>query len=222
MVWSYPHHRPLPPRHAHAITAVDPVRPERNRNPRAEIAPPTMRHRARAVHPDRVEVDSVSGDLVASRWVPGDSARAASIQGLLAVVPRVEADLPAWLPKARAAFEASLAPWDALAAGRPVAIWPVSDGAISDIPSTLTFLRGRPAWGLVLDPASLLTPDMTANAEEHLARIAEALAGHSAMLGLVVPSRPLRADIERLILPALRPGAWVADFTDGPASTPRA
>lgn len=74
----------------------------------------------------------------------------------------------------------------------------------------------------MLDPASLLTPDMTANAEEHLVRIADALAGHPAMLGLVVPNGPFRADIERLILPALRPGCWVADFSDGPASTPRA
>lgn len=92
-------------------------------------------------------------------------------------------DAPAWLPGPRAEFLAWCHQLEQ-STPSPLCIWPTALGAVSDAPSLRTFLaaaeqRGRP-WTFLFDPISLLTPTMLPNAEDHLTRLFELLAGHPA------------------------------------------
>lgn len=117
------------------------------------------------------------------------------------------------MPGARAAFESGMAAVEAWSGGRRLAIWPTSTGVISDVPSTLSFLRARPHWKLVLEPLALLTEAMRGSAEEHLRRMAEVLEDHPALMGLVFPRADdsLRGVVERAFDDA-GPGVWVAEW----------
>jgi hypothetical protein len=65
---------------------------------------------------------------------------------------------------------------------------------LSDVPSCLRFLRGRAEhaggggrlFGLLLDPVSMLTGSMVSSAEDHVARILDALGGAEGVCGLLV------------------------------------
>lgn len=93
----------------------------------------------------------------------------------------LEDDLP-WSARVRALLDERLAHLLTPAGARNVKVWlrPRHSDVISDIPSTLQVLRAQsqPGLGLWLDPAALLAESMRPRAEEHLARITEALAMH--------------------------------------------
>lgn len=97
-------------------------------------------------------------------------------------------DGPAWLPGARVRFEQFCDGLGAAVEGAegftPV-IWPLASGTVSDVPSLGAFLRKRPNWRFILDPAGMLTPDMLPLADDHLMRIFEGLREHSQLCGLV-------------------------------------
>lgn len=63
---------------------------------------------------------------------------------------------------------------------------PAAAHVLSDPQSCLTFLRARAGqpFGLMLDPALLLTPAMLGRAEDHLRRAMEALGRHPAVAAL--------------------------------------
>lgn len=105
----------------------------------------------------------------------------------------------AWMPDARARFEAfafgferALAPRGEHAA--PV-IWPHARGAVSDAPSLQTFLRARQdrPWRFVLDPAGLITPSMRPLLEDHLRRLLDLIGDHPAACLLIEDEETWRA-----------------------------
>lgn len=112
-----------------------------------------------------------------------ERAAAASGGRLLVRPPVTEADELPWLPTARRRFEDACDQVSAACAQMepptvPV-LWPHAACAVSDAPSIATFLRGREAWGFILDPVALLTPSMLERAEDHLGRLFEALGPHA-------------------------------------------
>jgi hypothetical protein len=124
----------------------------------------------------------------------------------------VTPERPAWLPAAAGAWATYVRTLESSSGWARLAVLPTHDGVISDVPSTLTFLRGHPSWSMVLEPAALLTPEMAEAAEEHLERMGDALAGHAALVGCILPpdDSPLREGVSRWIVPRLPPGVWVA------------
>ncbi|MEM1185863.1 MAG: hypothetical protein AAGI53_12790 [Planctomycetota bacterium] len=76
----------------------------------------------------------------------------------------------------RTAFDAALA----RSGGGKIVFWPSSASVLSDVPSvrgvSKSWGAGDP-FGLLLDPVRLLTPEMVADADEHLRRAAEDLLG---------------------------------------------
>ncbi len=104
---------------------------------------------------------------------------------------RVEGPGVAWMPEARARFEAFAAGFERAVAPRPgdlfPAIWPHARGAISDAPSLQAFIRGRQerGWRFVLDPAGLLTPSMMPLLHDHLRRLLDLIGGHPAACLLI-------------------------------------
>jgi hypothetical protein len=102
----------------------------------------------------------------------------------LVLRPSGGGDVPAWLPGPRAEFHTSVLALEQAAPRATLCIWPAARAAVSDVPSLRAFLnaaleRARP-WLFLLDPVSMLTPEMLGNAEDHLIRIFEALAAHEA------------------------------------------
>jgi hypothetical protein len=110
-------------------------------------------------------------------------------RGTIVLRSLVKGDAPAWLPASRRAWDDRLALLTALAqrhAVRPL-LWPHAQDVVSDVPGIVTFCRAQPTphddtapaadrgWGVLLDPAALLTPDMLTNAGDHLARVRDAL-----------------------------------------------
>jgi hypothetical protein len=69
---------------------------------------------------------------------------------------------------------------EASAISARVVWWPLATDVISDGPSLLTFLRSRPQRRFLFDPHGLLTEAMLPKAEDHLARLEEALGTHPA------------------------------------------
>lgn len=57
----------------------------------------------------------------------------------------------------------------------PLLLWPGPGSVLSDAVSTLSFARRQPRVGLVIDPVAWITPAMAPDAEDHLARFAQAL-----------------------------------------------
>jgi hypothetical protein len=102
------------------------------------------------------------------------------------------------MPAARAAWEERAQSLTSEAERRTVQLllWPHAEDAVSDIPGIVTFFRSGPGskprsgagtasaepgtqpartWGLLLDPAAMLTPAMLANAEDHIWRMGAVL-----------------------------------------------
>lgn len=116
---------------------------------------------------------------------------AASAAGIMAVRSLSEGDVPAWLPASRGRWDARSAELAVEAEHRGVrlAIWPHAEDVVSDIPGVVTFCRAvsntrggaesvsaaTTPWGLLLDPAALMTPAMLPNADDHLARLRDML-----------------------------------------------
>lgn len=107
-----------------------------------------------------------------------------------ATVPTDEAPVFSWMPAGRLSFE-SLADRFASACAPsntiPV-IRPTPQSAVSDAPSTLTFLRARESrgWRLLFDPVAMLTPPMLAKAEDHLARLFDLFGNHPATAAILL------------------------------------
>lgn len=128
----------------------------------------------------------------------------------LAVLLPPTGDEGMWMPGPRAAFQELAANFEARHAGRGVAVWPRAGSALSDVPSTNAFMRGHESWGLVLEPAGLLTEEMVSRAEEHLERIVVSLAAHERLVGVVLPQSASTMDaFFRCSIPS-RPGVWMA------------
>jgi hypothetical protein len=92
----------------------------------------------------------------------------------------------AWLPASRQRFESFCTALEKTFKDGPTTgsyplqllIWPHALGAVSDAPSLHTFLRLRPAWGFIFDPAALVTPAMLPSLDDHLSRLFDAFASH--------------------------------------------
>jgi sugar phosphate isomerase/epimerase len=136
----------------------------------------------------------------------------------------------AWLPRAATAFDAAV---DQLmpriregGAGAQLIVWPGVGHALSDVPSTLSFLRKRErdGVGVLVDPASLLTAEMFARAEEHLERIIAALAGHPSAAALLVANVVAAGESTRVVplgAGAIDAGVIERAIEAAPASLPR-
>jgi hypothetical protein len=133
------------------------------------------------------------------------------VAGADLVVVRSRAGAPGagWL--AVGEWESLAVAWEQRVPADRLAVEPWHCDAVSDVPSTLGFLRARPPWRLVLNPAAMLAPSMLPRAEEHLERIADVLAGHPRLAGVIVPAAgPLGTMVKRVVLPLVGAGAWVA------------
>lgn len=93
-------------------------------------------------------------------------------------------DLP-WMPALRNRFEERCDRAAEIAPDSTPTLWPHAACAAGDAPSLATFLRTRPAWRFVFDPLSMLTPEMLAEAPDHLARLFELLGGHAQSVAVV-------------------------------------
>jgi hypothetical protein len=107
----------------------------------------------------------------------------------VAVLGGLRAETPAWLPENRAEF---LRRVDAIAGPRELWIWPTCGGAISDVPSLLTFLRTRPQWKFILDPVSMLTPSLLPRLDDHMRRLFDALGSHDQLGATLICSCDVR------------------------------
>jgi hypothetical protein len=119
----------------------------------------------------------------------------------------------AWMPRHQARFRSFIdhaaRSTHARASPPPAFLaWPRVDDAISDVPGIMTFLRTTPGWQVLLEPAALLSPDMHALAEEHLARILGTFAGHAGVWGVLMPAIPAAPD--KASAPSLSRAAWSA------------
>lgn len=115
--------------------------------------------------------------------------------------------LAQWSPSGRSAFDGvcDRVAVMAIDAGVTVCLRPHAAHMLSDIPSCLGFLRrwsGGP-FELLIDALDLITPGMMARAEDHVARIADALAGTSGTAAVLArsPAERLAPD---LLLPLVR------------------
>lgn len=95
-----------------------------------------------------------------------------------------------WAAGARGALDQAVEALAPAMAGRGITLllWPRAGDVLSDIPSTLTFLR---RWsgggvGLLLEPAALIAESMLGRVEEHLGRIGEALGAHEATAAILM------------------------------------
>ncbi len=109
---------------------------------------------------------------------------APTFTGTLILRAPADATTPAWLPGPRAQFHALIQSLETAVPNAPLCLWPTALAAVSDVPSLRAFLtaaqdRARP-WRFLFDPISMLTPAMTPQAEDHLTRMFESLAGHPA------------------------------------------
>lgn len=142
------------------------------------------------------------------------TARAHADQGAPAVIVRsgwsADESQPSWMPGPRARAIAGL---DAFLAGVPEALvpvlWPRAEDSLSDVPSVLTFLRGRARWRLLLDVAALIPDENDPRAPDLAVRIIDALGGHPALWGAVEPAD--RGEPPSAWAPEL--GAWLDQLT---------
>lgn len=149
-----------------------------------------------------LELPLLSREL-AARLTPG----AARLLVRARVAPHEQANSPAdgegaesaerafaaWSPRTRADLDDACDRLAPVASGANVTICvrPHAHDAISDIPSCLTFLRRRAdgPFAIVLNPFDLITAGMMARAEDHLARIADALFTARGVAAVLVPGR---------------------------------
>ncbi|GEM_PF-5550268 len=69
-------------------------------------------------------------------------------------------------------------------------LWPGVGSVLSDGVSALSFARKHPSVGLAIDPVAWLTPSMRRDAEDHLARFAQALSLCETMVAIVARAIP--------------------------------
>jgi hypothetical protein len=129
-------------------------------------------------------------------------------------------DRPAWMAGAASAFEEGVPGLVERAREAGVEIWwrPTCEDVLSDVPSTLTFFRKHPEFGLVLDPGALLTAEMIPRAEEHVERVLEALGGHEALRLVVARAGRVGEMVEARVdahVAASAPLVWVGDGVSG-------
>lgn len=82
-------------------------------------------------------------------------------------------ETPAWFPSYRPVFERFVG--EAAHSGCELWLWPRSSDLLSDTPSIGWFLRAfaEHGFGIVLDPAALVTEEMQPRKVEHVERICE-------------------------------------------------
>lgn len=158
-------------------------------NPLNESTWPTLEQAARR--------DPGTPILVRTGWITANDDIAPH-----AWMPRHQAKLREFIDHAAQSARTSTSPSLALIA------WPRVDDAISDVPGIMTFLRTTPGWQVLLEPLALLTPDMHALAEEHLARILGTFAGHPGVWGVLMPAMP--SSPGKGPAPALHRAMWAA------------
>jgi hypothetical protein len=87
---------------------------------------------------------------------------------------------PLWLPRYRECFERFVEDVERSSVSARIVWWPRATDVLSDAPSLLTFLRASPQRRFLFDPHGLLSVAMLTKAEDHLARLEEALGAHPA------------------------------------------
>lgn len=136
--------------------------------------------------------DPVVDDLVARNTSQG---KPLVVHSCLIATPTDEdgvQDAPwrTWGAQAKVRLAARLAELAARveSAGGTLLVVPTWNGVISDIPTTVQFLKERPSerLGLVLEPASMLAPSMLPNLPDHLARLYGAAAMLPGVEGVIV------------------------------------
>lgn len=152
--------------------------PERDRGPWATVAD-RVNLLAGAV-PALPEPPCPPRVIAWSGWLPADAAPQAG------VFPR---NFRTWTPEAWETFEkvvANIGP--ALAAKKmSLLLRPHARHVLSDAQGCRQYMERAPEGvNLLLDPASMLTPDMLPDAEDHLARTLDALAAHPKTAGIVL------------------------------------
>jgi hypothetical protein len=103
---------------------------------------------------------------------------------------------PAWDALGRALEElATLA-----GAARRVLVRPHARHVVSDIPSCLRLVErlAVPVVGVILDPASMLTPGMLPARQDHVLRILEALGAHPRVDAVIARDRDVRVACARV------------------------
>lgn len=140
----------------------------------------------RVIRTDRPQADSEFIHIVdLTDQQPGEDLRWIAVRG------GIRTDKPAWLPETRAEFHRRV---DGIRGPRELWIWPTAGGAISDVPSLLTFLRTRPQWKFILDPVSMLTPALLPRLDDHMRRLFDALGSHDQLGATVISSCEVRGD----------------------------
>lgn len=135
------------------------------------------------------EAGSTVGTLISFNAIEDAEAQTLEVPGVVLIRSGWPApnEPPAWMPMQRTRAMMGLEALERVSHGRTLCLWPRATDAVSDIPGILAFMRAHAAWKFLLDPAALLTPEMEKRAEDHAERMLEALAGHPALVGLVVP-----------------------------------
>jgi hypothetical protein len=102
-------------------------------------------------------------------------------------------DVRMWMGEGWAALDGACDRFAAVVGERGMTpcLWPRAGDMLSDAQGCLTFLRRRESAGrarleLLLDPCGLLTASMFRRAEEHLARVFEALGAHPMVAAVVL------------------------------------
>ena len=115
-----------------------------------------------------------------SGWLPADATPAAGI------FPR---DFRTWTSEGWEAFEKvieRLSP-TLVARAMTICLRPHARHVLSDAQSCRNFMERAPEGiGLLVDPASMLTPEMLPDAEDHLGRIFDALGDHPRTAGVIL------------------------------------
>ncbi len=115
-----------------------------------------------------------------------------------------------WMPAARgelARAMATLVP-EIGRHERELWLWPGAAHVLSDAPSAMSFVRDldEARVGVLFDPASLLTREMLAHAEEHLERLFELFAGCESVRATLLANIEPEGGVEGVRLRALHRG----------------
>lgn len=109
-----------------------------------------------------------------------------------------ESAFAAWSGASWGAFDAAAAGLarSAESAGVVPVIWAGAGSVLSDAVSTLSFARRQPGVRLLVDPVAWVTASMAKDAEDHLARFAQALGLCGSLEGVVVRPMPLGGGLD--------------------------
>ncbi len=109
-----------------------------------------------------------------------------------------ESAFAAWSGASWGAFDAAAAGLvrSVESAGVAPVIWTGTGSVLSDAVSTLTFARRQPGVRLLVDPVAWVTASMAKDAEDHLARFAQALGLCGSLDAVVVRPMPLGAGLD--------------------------